>query len=173
MHRKQEATAVSRARQDAAHGDLHVPVGQQVEKADAAGLDQADLDAGPRAAVSSQKCGDDALHRLRRRADPKAPGRSSREGPCPFAHCIGPGQHVSTPFQELLTFGGEPDSATDAVEEADAELGLEVADLSRERRLADVDPKRGLRHARRFGDADEVPEMPQLHRHLIPSEHGL
>jgi hypothetical protein len=62
----------------------------------------------------------------------------------PFAHRIGPGQHVSTPFQELLTFGGEPDSATDAVEEAEAELGLEVADLSRERRLADVDPKGGL-----------------------------
>ena len=144
MHRKQEATAVSHTRQDAAHGDVHVSVGKQVEKANAAGLDQADLNAGPIAAVSSQECGDDALHRLRRRADPKAAGRSGREGPCPFAHRIGPGQHVSTPFQELLTFGGEPDSATDAVEQAYAELGLEVADLSRERRLADVDPKGGL-----------------------------
>ena len=74
------------------------------------------------------------------RSRPAAPVK----GPCPFTHRIGPGQHVSTSFQELLACGGEPDPAPDAVEEAYAELGLEIADLARERRLADVDPKGSL-----------------------------
>jgi hypothetical protein len=37
--------------------------------------------------------------------------------PCPFAYRFGPSRHVAASFQQVLTFGGEPDSAADAVEE--------------------------------------------------------
>src|SRR6266540_1931573 len=55
------------------------------------------------------------------------------------------------------------DSAIRPMEETDAELALEVADLLTERRLRDVQALRGSTEMQLFGDRHEVPEVTKLH----------
>ena len=52
---------------------------------------------------------------------------------------------------------------TTPIEERDAHLRLELADLLAERRLRGVQTGRGAREIQLVGDRDEVPEMPELH----------
>src|ERR1700716_467114 len=49
------------------------------------------------------------------------------------------------------------------VEQLDAELALEVADLSAERRLRDVQKDRCLVQTFRFQDTNEIAELPYVH----------
>src|SRR6185369_11294221 len=67
---------------------------------------------------------------------------------------------------------GELDAALVAVEEAHAELLLELADLLADRRLGDVQPLRGAAEVPLFGGSDEVPEVSELH-HYLPGAIGV
>jgi hypothetical protein len=64
--------------------------------------------------------------------------------------------------EELARLRGD-DLLADPVEERLADLLLELADLVREGRLGDVDPRRGAGEAQVLGNGDEVAKMPQLH----------
>ena len=55
------------------------------------------------------------------------------------------------------------DVMTAPIEQRDANLHLELADLLAERRLRRVQPGRGAREIQFFRDCHEVPQMPQLH----------
>jgi hypothetical protein len=61
----------------------------------------------------------------------------------------------------------ELDSAVRSMEEADAEVLLEAADLLTERRLRDVKALRGSTEVQLFRDGDEVPEVAELHERTI------
>jgi len=65
--------------------------------------------------------------------------------------------------EEQLARLGRHHLAADALEERLADLLLELADLVRERRLGDVDVRRGAREAQAVGQGHEVAQVSQLH----------
>ena len=68
---------------------------------------------------------------------------------------------------------GERDLPWTAVDQADAELILEVADLAAERGLGDPELPRGCAHVACLGHGLEVPQVPEFHRRaVIPEKHG-
>jgi len=78
-------------------------------------------------------------------------------------------QHVARLCEERGSGRRERDAALAPVEEGDAELLLELADLLAYRRLSDVQTLRSLAEVQLLRDGDEVPQMPELHRRP-PSE---
>jgi hypothetical protein len=64
--------------------------------------------------------------------------------------------------QHLLTDGGEHQAASHPVKKSKAEFLLEVVDLPRTGRLADVQAQRCLRDCAEFGDSDECPQAFQI-----------
>jgi hypothetical protein len=57
------------------------------------------------------------------------------------------------------------------IEQLDAELALEIADLSAQRRLRDVQEDRCLVQAFRFQDANEIAELSDVHS-KSPNRHA-
>src|SRR5690606_28683841 len=55
------------------------------------------------------------------------------------------------------------DAVAIPIEQRDAELVLEVADLLAQRRLGSAQPRGGTREAQLFRDRHEITEMPELH----------
>jgi hypothetical protein len=64
--------------------------------------------------------------------------------------------------QQALPRGGQRDAAGRALEEVDAELGLELADRLAQRRRGHVQPVGRAREAQLLGDRDEVAQVTQL-----------
>ena len=93
-----------------------------------------------------------------------APGHA-REGPGLGAGRLDVGQDTLEEGQERAAVGGEGDQALSraAVEEEDAELLLEQADLARQRGLGQVQPGRGLGEALLLGHGQDVGQLVQLH----------
>ncbi|CAM5316237.1 hypothetical protein SALBM311S_08179 [Streptomyces alboniger] len=58
---------------------------------------------------------------------------------------------------------GEVDTARGAVEQLDAEFGLELADLRGERRLGHVEPLGGSTEVALLGHCHVVPQVAQIH----------
>ena len=69
-------------------------------------------------------------------------------------------RRISRALQEVLALGGEVQTAADAVEERQAQLALEVADLARERGLREAQLRGGAGDIAGVGHADEVAEVP-------------
>jgi hypothetical protein len=65
--------------------------------------------------------------------------------------------------QEGAAGARQRDVMTAPIEQRDANLHLELADLLAERRLRRVQSGRGAREIQFFRDRHEVPQMPQLH----------
>ena len=66
-------------------------------------------------------------------------------------------------LEQRLAGGSELDAARGPVEQRLAQLGLEAADLLRERRLRDVQPLGGAAEVPLLGHGDEVAQVPQFH----------
>ena len=66
-------------------------------------------------------------------------------------------------LEQRLAGGRELDAARGPVEERLPELGLEAADLLRERRLRDVQALGGAAEVPLLGHGDEVAQVPELH----------
>ena len=73
-------------------------------------------------------------------------------------------QRLAGGSDERLTRGGERHAAADAVEEGSAELGFELADRLRHRRLRNELGQRGAGEAALVDDGEEQPELAQIHR---------
>jgi hypothetical protein len=65
--------------------------------------------------------------------------------------------------QERRPLGRQPDAVLAALEELQAQLGLEGADLLAQGRLRDEQAPRGPREVELGRDGEEVPQVPQLH----------
>ena len=74
-----------------------------------------------------------------------------------------PRQDLRPALEQHLAGGRELDAARGAVQQRLPELGLEAADLLRERRLRDVQPRGGAAEVALLGDGDEVAQVPELH----------
>jgi hypothetical protein len=69
--------------------------------------------------------------------------------------------------EELLARGQQAHSLRGPLEQRDAELTLEVADLPAERRLRDVQPPRGATDVLLLGDGDEVVDLREAHPGIL------
>jgi hypothetical protein len=70
------------------------------------------------------------------------------------------GQQTAEIAKQLLALCGQDQAAADAVEKAQAEFLLEVADLPGQGRLGDVHAERCLRDRTRLGNGDERTQAP-------------
>src|SRR5688572_366268 len=66
-------------------------------------------------------------------------------------------------LDEQLAGVGQLDVPFRAVEQRDAQLRFQLADLLAERRLAEVEPLRRVAEVKRVGHSDHIPQMTQLH----------
>ena len=73
-------------------------------------------------------------------------------------------QHLTGRFDQRLAGGGEHDPPADPVEQRRAELGLELADRLRDRRLRHVLGLGGPGHAAAVDHREEEAQPPQIHR---------
>jgi hypothetical protein len=62
---------------------------------------------------------------------------------------------------------GDLDSATNAIEELDAEIPFELANLAPKGRLTHPKLRRSLREASCVSDGDEIPEVPEIHNNAL------
>ena len=65
--------------------------------------------------------------------------------------------------QQFLAFGGEQYTAGTAVEERDAEIGLEGLDADAERRLCDMQLFGSGKDRAAFGDGNEIAQIAKVH----------
>lgn len=83
--------------------------------------------------------------------------------PCVMGGRIDVGKNRPRPVEVGPAYHGEVDTASGAVQQLDAELGLELPDLLRERWLGHVQPLGGAAEVTLLRHRHEVPEMPQIH----------
>ena len=83
------------------------------------------------------------------------------------AHAVDLGDHGARPRRDRVAGLGRGDAAARALEQLRSELGLEAADLVRERRLRDVKLVRGAGEVAVARDRLDVSELAQLHRRSI------
>jgi hypothetical protein len=76
---------------------------------------------------------------------------------------FGAREKLAAPEQEAFAGAGHTDPATRALEDPDAQLGLEAVDLPPKSRLSDTESCGGSREGARLGDRDEVAEVAQIH----------
>ena len=144
--------------QDAAQCEMEVPTFHKFVQANTTVFSQADVHVGTRALELRQETSQDTLHGLRGGPDPKDSGHPADQASGAFDERCRVSEHITALSEQILAFRGEPDAAPNAVEETHTKLRLQIADLPRKRRLADVHAKRGLRDARLFRHAHKVPE---------------
>jgi hypothetical protein len=85
------------------------------------------------------------------------------EPPSALAERLGPGQEIAALREEVVPVSREPHAATDAIEEPDAELALELADLAPEGGLAQAELRGRLGEPPRVGDRHEVANVSEVH----------
>ena len=95
---------------------------------------------------------------------PRTRPRSSSSS---LAHTLDLGEHPSGPRGHRLAGLGRDDAAAGALEQLGAELGLEPADLVRERRLGDVKLLGRAGEMAVAGDRLGVDELAKLHRPIV------
>src|SRR5207302_1942655 len=106
------------------------------------------LDARPRAAEAREERADQALERLGGGAEPQRARPSARQRAGALAQRVRRAQDLARALQEVFALGGEVQTAADAVEERQAQLALEIADLARERGLREAQLRCGARAGR-------------------------
>lgn len=94
-------------------------------------------------------------------AEPQRAGAGELGGQSPGA--LGRGEHGPCLGQQAVALGGQPDPPGGPLEQHDAELSLQAAQLLADGGLADVQGLGGAREPAFVGDGDEVRELPQLH----------
>ena len=77
---------------------------------------------------------------------------------------------VASDRKEGAPGGGEAQPPVGPVEEAESEVGLEPAQLTRERRLGDVEHPGCRGHGAGVHHGEEVPQQPEVHR--MPLRYG-
>jgi hypothetical protein len=121
------------------------------------------LDARVRAPEHPHERHQEALQGLGGRPDAQDAGRSACQRVPAFHERVGIGEQRSSATQKVLALRGQLDAPADPIEEAHAELALEVTNLSSERGLRHAQAERRLRDAPRIDDRGEVAKVPQLH----------
>ena len=101
-------------------------------------------------------------------AEPTKETRRSPAWPAPIARAVETATSSSASMarasrRNASPAGGELDAAAGALEQPAAQLGLERADLLAERRLGDVQARRGAPEVQLLGDGDEIAKLAEFH----------
>jgi hypothetical protein len=129
---------------------------------------QPQLDPGVMPTPPSRESSENTLDRHRGGADEKRARVPTLEGAGALVQRLDTGEEVPTSRQQVMAVTGESDPPADALEQPEAELGLEIADLAPQRGLSNSKPRGGLREAPRVGHRGEIAEVPELHRQSMP-----
>ena len=124
-------------------------------------------------APAGQEVGEDALERHWRRAHAEDTALAAAERSRPLAERLGAREEIAPAREQVFPLSREVNAAADPVEQPNAELALQLADLTPQGGLTDVQPSGRLREATGVGDRDEVPEVPEIHGDRIPSGYRL
>jgi hypothetical protein len=150
-HRRAQEPEVERAVEQA--GDLGR--GEQLAT-------QVEDHAGQGVAERVCELGQQLVGRRAGEADGEAPELAARRSLRVLGGAVDRGEDPARTREEHLAGGRELDAAGRAVQQRHAELGLEPADLLRERRLGDVQALGGAAEVALLGDGDEVTEVSEL-----------
>ncbi|MDT4861995.1 hypothetical protein FQZ97_966250 [compost metagenome] len=127
-------------------------------------LEQADFHIGLLLPAQGQECREACLRDTVRQRDAQhaaiARGGGPDVGSCLFQHR----EHAAGIFQQHLARPGELGAAPIALEQRGAEVGLQLPDGARQRRLLDMEPHRRTREVQFLGHCHETAQVSQLHR---------
>ncbi|HUN52359.1 MAG TPA: hypothetical protein VMU42_14635 [Candidatus Sulfotelmatobacter sp.] len=76
-------------------------------------------------------------------------------------------QETAAVAEKLLPFAGQHQAARDPIEQLEAELAFQIADLARQGRLRDVQLLRRFRNGAQLRHGDEGSRSPQIHPALL------
>ena len=103
---------------------------------------------------------------LRRAGDPQDSCISMTQQLSLFFHGARAIEKDAAAPKQLLALGGQKKPAPDAIEKSQAELQLEVDNLSRQSRLSDPQAQGCLGDGAKFGHSYESTGVPQVHTQL-------
>jgi hypothetical protein len=115
--------------------------------------------------------GEDALDRHGRCANAKRTRASTSKGTRSVEPAVDPRQEIPAPAQKVVTVPSQPDVSADSLKQPQSEFRFKISDLTPQRRLSNVKPRRALRESSRIGYRDEIAEMPELHKRSMPDRH--
>jgi len=152
---------------------IHLAALDKRDAAHATLLLQVDIDAGTPLQVPAQERRQHALNHLWRAAHAKAPNLAVVQRARVLGQLLGARQHLTAPAQEAFALTREAHPAPVALEEPDAQLRLEIVNLSPQGRLRDAQASGRPGERARLRDGDEVTEVSELHGGLLPARHRL
>jgi hypothetical protein len=89
------------------------------------------------------------------------------ERPGALSERLRAGEKVAALSEQIFSLAGDSDSATDAIEEPNTEVLLELADLSPEGGLTHPKPCGRLGEAPRLRHGNEVTQVPEIHNNAF------
>ncbi|KCB29246.1 hypothetical protein L541_0563 [Bordetella hinzii CA90 BAL1384] len=127
-------------------------------------FEEANLDLGRLFAAASQQVAQVRWRDAVGQRDSQEPAVSGRGGPCAGTGLLDRCQHAPCLLEEDLSSPGEPGAMAVTLEEPDAQIILQLADGSRQRRLFDVKSLRSTGKVEFLRHGDEIPDMAHQHR---------
>jgi hypothetical protein len=110
-----------------------------------------------------QEIGEDAVDRLRRRRHPQDAAVAAPQQLRPLAERADRAKHGAAIVEQLLALAGQHQPAADPVEQLDAKLLLEIADLAGKGGLRNAQVQGRLRDGALLGNGDERAQVPEIH----------
>ena len=121
-------------------GELDLASLDEFQGLDGAGFDEVDVHSGSRLQIPREKRREHVLNHLRRAGDAQTSCLAASDGLRMLGKLAHAGEQLTTPQEQTLTRARHAHSAAGTLEEPDAQLCLQVADLSPQCGLRDVHP---------------------------------
>jgi len=129
------------------------------------------FNAGVNLPVAREECRELVLDYLGGGANPQYSGLACLERARPILERFHFDEQAAAAPQDVFTFGREPGSAADAVEQRYTKVPFELLDLPRESRLAEMQVGRGPGKAAQVDDFGERPKVAEVHLRPISYLH--
>ena len=146
---------------------VHLAAFEHGELFDRIRLDQPQLHRGIPRGVAVQKCREQPLDRLRGSRDAQHRNIPTPQRLRPLVKDCRVTQHVPAILEEMLPTRRQHQAASDPLEQLEAELVLQPGDLSRQRRLRNVQQLRGFRNRPTLRHGHEGTELLEVHRQCL------
>ncbi len=121
------------------------------------------LDVGVPGAVGGDDRAGDAAGQRPREAHAQPSALAGARGARDLSGAVGAGQQLARLAEQRASRRRQHGAATVALEQLDAELGLERPDLLADARLGEVQPVGGAAEVKLLRDRDERAQLPELH----------
>ncbi len=164
-----EALAVGLAEDEAGHwrrrehdAEIEPPVRQFIDQRVRHHLAQAQGGGGKRIHEPTGEAGDDGLRRVHHEAERQLADLAGAGAAGVAAGALETVEHLARIGEEALAGMGEADLAGMPLHQAHAERLFQRHDLPAQRRLREMQPRRGAAEMQRFGEGDEGAELAEI-----------